>query len=161
MPFAKITPDKRFFSLLKRLTPEQARIIAEQTTIDFALLLERKLKIRSPRRTGNLARRWFARPKGTTIFAGNTADYSAGVEWGTKPHHIRPKNKLVLAWRSGGRGAASSFAGGKTTSPNVFSKKVFHPGTKGQFIFKNTFQIVSRRALELFGVRAESAFARL
>lgn len=38
------------------------------------------------------------------------------VHWGTKPHVIRPKNKKVLRWASGGK--------------FFFAKKVNHPGYK-------------------------------
>ncbi|MFO8022486.1 MAG: HK97 gp10 family phage protein [Perlabentimonas sp.] len=51
------------------------------------------------------------------------ANYSAAVEYGTKPHKIRVKNKKVLA----------SNAKGKW---NFYGKEVDHPGTQGQpFLF--------------------------
>ena len=163
--FVRIIPPKGFKKLLTKATPQQAKIVAEGIVIDFSLLLERELKIAGPRRgpgrTGNMGRKWFARPQGTRIITGNTTDYAFHVERGTRPHVIQPRDKMVLAWRSGGRGAASSFAGGVTTNPDMFAAKVFHPGTKGQFIFRDTLKRTARRAEKIFGARAERSFARL
>lgn len=46
------------------------------------------------------------------------ADYAAPVEYGTRPHVIRPKNASMLAFKIGG--------------VTVFAKKVNHPGTAAQ-----------------------------
>ncbi|MDP2811771.1 MAG: hypothetical protein Q8O34_16660 [Rhodocyclaceae bacterium] len=45
------------------------------------------------------------------------APHAVFVHWGTRPHVIRPKNRKVLRWPSGG-----AFA---------FARKVNHPGYKG------------------------------
>lgn len=46
------------------------------------------------------------------------ADYAAHVEYGTRPHVIRPKNASMLAFKIGG--------------VTVFAKEVNHPGTAAQ-----------------------------
>lgn len=106
-----------------------------------------------PRRTGNLGR---------SIHVGNigaetaeiivSAGYAAFVEFGTRPHEIRPKNRKVLAWgaTAGGRRLSGSMtaaarrgslglggkggiqmvgAAGPSSGPVIFARVVHHPGT--------------------------------
>ena len=54
----------------------------------------------------------------------STADYSSFVEFGTKPHTIRPKNKKALRFYNRGK--------------VVFTKEVRHPGTKGSFFLRSS-----------------------
>lgn len=56
---------------------------------------------------------------GDIYFAANGAEYAVFVEFGTRPHDIRPKDKMALHWDTG-------FAGGKV---GHFAKVVHHPGT--------------------------------
>lgn len=62
-----------------------------------------------------------------------SASYAAYVEFGTKPHIIKPKYAKVLAWNNqgsvGNRQTGSVRSGAK---PNVFARQVHHPGTKAQ-----------------------------
>ena len=54
---------------------------------------------------------------------GGRINYGAFVEYGTRPHTIKPKDKKALRWASGG-----GF---------VFAKKVNHPGYKGDSFLRN------------------------
>ena len=51
--------------------------------------------------------------------------YAPYVEFGTKPHVIRPKTKKMLAFRVGGK--------------MVFARKVNHPGTRAYNYMKDAF----------------------
>lgn len=51
------------------------------------------------------------------------ADYSAALEYGTKPHVIEPKTAKALHFKSDGQ--------------DVFAKRVNHPGTKPFAIMRN------------------------
>lgn len=53
-------------------------------------------------------------------------DYAPHVEFGTKPHVIRPKNKKMLAFKVGGR--------------MVFARQVFHPGTRAYNYMRDAFE---------------------
>lgn len=69
--------------------------------------------------------------------------YAPFVEFGTKPHVIRPKTKKMLAFKIGGK--------------MVFARKVNHPGTRAYNYMKDAFEenkpkvtkIYDRLALEV------------
>jgi hypothetical protein len=110
-------------------------------------------KREAPRRTGNLARSIApAEITGTSAQIRVSAGYAAFVEFGTRPHVIRPKTKKVLAWSAtaGGRRLTGSLTkaaragsmglGGKggikmvgpvgpSSGPVIFAREVHHPGT--------------------------------
>ena len=86
---------------------------------DLALDAVSEQKKRAPVRTGNLRRsihlgRITARSAETIAGAG----YAAYVEFGTRPHEIRPRNKKVLRWKSG--------------TGYRYATRVQHPGTRKQ-----------------------------
>jgi hypothetical protein len=86
---------------------------------DLALDAVSEQKKRAPVRTGNLRRsihlgRVTARSAETIAGAG----YAAFVEFGTRPHEIRPRNKKVLRWKSG--------------TGYRYAAYVHHPGTRKQ-----------------------------
>ena len=51
---------------------------------------------------------------------GTAVDYAFPVEFGSRPHIIKPKTKKALRWKD------------KSTNEYIFAKKVKHPGTKGR-----------------------------
>lgn len=55
--------------------------------------------------------------------------YAAPVEFGTRPHIIRPKNRKVLAWGGERRLTGRLKAGSQATH---FATLVHHPGTRAQ-----------------------------
>ena len=85
-----------------------------------------------PRKTGHLGR---------SILAGRVSDdeavveartsYAAAVEFGSRPHVIRPKKARILAWPAAeGDNRLSGRA--RKGAAMVFARKVNHPGSKAQ-----------------------------
>jgi hypothetical protein len=81
-----------------------------------------------PRKTGLLQRRIVpgAITNGYAIVKADTP-YAAPVEFGSKPHIIRPKNGRVLAWGGHRRLSGRLRSGSKPTN---FAAFVHHPGSK-------------------------------
>jgi hypothetical protein len=87
-----------------------------------------------PRKTGNLGR---------TIRVGQVSDseaqilaggqygvgYAQAVEFGSRPHVIRPRNRKVLAWGGSRRLSGNLRSGAGATS---FAMVVNHPGTQAK-----------------------------
>lgn len=98
---------------------------------DIQIRAVREAKIRVARATGNTGRT--IRPGSLTdsftiVEAAGAAVY---LEFGTKPHIIRPRNKSVLAWpaeASGRRLSGRARSGARLR----FARLVHHPGTKAQ-----------------------------
>lgn len=88
----------------------------------------REAKLIVPRRTGHLGR---SIVPGTVTATHATVEartpYAATVEFGSKPHIIRPRKAKVLAW-GGTRRLSGTLA--KGSSPTHFAREVHHPGTK-------------------------------
>lgn len=82
--------------------------------------IEARAKSLAPVDTGNLKNTIKTDIAGDGLSAEVTAnaDYAAHVEYGTRPHVIRPKNASMLAFKIGG--------------VTVFAKEVNHPGTAAQ-----------------------------
>jgi hypothetical protein len=88
---------------------------------------------RVPRKTGHLQR---------SIRPGRVADdfaiveartpYAAAVEFGSKPHVIRPKNARALAWPASGAGRRLSGRRRTNSGRLIFASSVNHPGTRAQ-----------------------------
>jgi hypothetical protein len=80
------------------------------------------------RKTGTLQRRIIpgAISSGYAIVKADTP-YAAPLEFGSKPHVIRPKNAKVLAWGGSRRLSARLRSGSK---PDHFAAFVHHPGSK-------------------------------
>jgi Bacteriophage HK97-gp10, putative tail-component len=75
----------------------------------------------------------------TEGFVGTNVEYAAAVEYGSRPHEIRPRNGKALKFSVGGTkgGYVSTKTGKKRWQKGkegnaVFAKKVNHPGTKAQ-----------------------------
>lgn len=64
------------------------------------------------------------------------ADYSADLEYGTKPHVIEPKNAKALHFKKDGK--------------DVFAKIVHHPGTKPLAIMRNAALKVQKQVGGIF-----------
>lgn len=91
----------------------------------IALDVQNELKLSCPVDTGRLKNSIKARlnSKGEIIIY--MVDYALDVEFGTKPHKIRPKTKKALHWKDSGK--------------DVFATEVNHPGTKAQPFIRNIF----------------------
>ena len=75
-------------------------------------------------KTGRLRSSVTSRSAGNRATIGTNVDYAPHVEYGTKPHTIRPVNKKALKWQG--------------PSGPVFAKVVHHPGFKGHHYMKKT-----------------------
>jgi hypothetical protein len=82
-----------------------------------------------PRKTGHTARTiapGALTDAFTIVTAAGAAPY---LEFGTRPHTIRPRNRSALSWTANKRlSGRSRTAGGR----RFFAKVVHHPGTKAQ-----------------------------
>lgn len=113
----------------------------------FGLLAVQRAKERVPRKTGTLDRTIRVgdidvENQSVRILAGGTrlaanqhgrhdtsADYAPYVEFGTRPHVIRAKNRKALAWGGARRLSGSLRKGAK---PTHFARSVNHPGTRAR-----------------------------
>jgi HK97 gp10 family phage protein len=98
---------------------------------DIQLAAVAEAKRRVPRKTGHLGRSIKAgrvTKRSATVEA--NARYAAYVEFGTKPHVIRPKTKKALAWAPSGQTRLSGRP--RKGAKRIFATIVNHPGTKAQ-----------------------------
>lgn len=99
-------------------------------------------------RTGNLRRsidrRVFSAAKGV-VFVGEK--YGKYVEFGTRPHIIRPKNAKMLAFRVGGQ--------------LVFARQVNHPGSKPYPYMKPAFEENKNKVLKEYAKVAQVVVRRM
>ena len=86
---------------------------------------------RAPMRTGELARSIRYEVRGDTAIVGPTVPYAPYVEFGTRPHEIRPR-----------RAKALRFVVGKWWEPRrvVYARRVMHPGFRGRFFARHTVE---------------------
>lgn len=103
--------------LQRRLTA-----IGQTNTVmrDLALTAIGNQKRKAVVKTGNMRRQiHLGRVTKTSAETIAGANYSGAVEFGTKPHEIRPRARKALRWKAKG-GAV------------VFARVVHHPGTKAR-----------------------------
>lgn len=84
----------------------------------------------APRKTGFLQRNIAPGPVTSTYAVVlSKAPYAAPVEFGSRPHVIRPKKARVLAW-----GGSRTLSGrlSKGSKADHFAREVHHPGNKAQ-----------------------------
>jgi len=113
-----------------RRTAEQSQQTTQQVLIQASNQILAEMEARVPVDTGNLRRSLGVRVHNDRVIIGpnvNQAPYAGYVEFGTKPHVIRPK-------RAGG---VLRFNVGGTI---VYAKVVHHPGTKAQPYVMPAFQ---------------------
>jgi hypothetical protein len=115
----------------------------------IALSAVRYQKQLVPRKTGNLGRSiHLVRVTRSSATTEAKAPYAAAVEFGTKPHIIRPRRAAVLAFPAAGTARRLS---GKARKGGAmaFAKMVRHPGTKPQ-----PYMVPgAKRALEDAGIK--------
>lgn len=124
----------------------QRRLHAVENASKSGLLL-RKLadaaiaeqKARTPVKTANLKRSIHVGAVTPTVAATvASANYARYVEFGTKPHEIRPRKARVLAWPASAAGrrltgtarSAMRKGGAATLGGWAFAAVVHHPGTR-------------------------------
>lgn len=135
----------------------EARLRALRKTVpsvprQFGLLTVAEAKRLVPRKTGNLGRRIILQSATRTearVVA--STPYAAAVEFGSRPHVIRPRRGRYLAFPAKGSavtlsGRLRKGKGGKL----VFARAVRHPGTRAQpYLLPG-----ARRAVERLGLGA-------
>jgi HK97 gp10 family phage protein len=113
-----------------RRTAQESQITTQQVLVQSANHILAEMEALVPVDTGNLRGSLGIRVSSHTVTIGpntNVAPYAGFVEFGTKPHIIRPKSPGgVLAFKIGGR--------------QVFAKMVHHPGTKPQPYVRPAFE---------------------
>ena len=92
------------------------------------------MRERAPVRTGRLRQSIVVRFERDKVAVGPTVSYAPYVEYGTKPHIIRPVHAKALAFEVEG-----------TT---VFAKLVHHPGFAGRFFARSSYEQFLREAPE-------------
>lgn len=106
---------------LKRKGSEKGKRIIDAMH-STALIVESKAKIRVPIDTSRLRNSILSTTTETEAKVSTNVEYARFVEFGTKPHIIRAKNKPVLG----------------TKKVGFFGKEVNHPGTKPKpFLFNS------------------------
>ena len=118
----------------------------------LAIASVREAKLLVPRRTGNLGRTirvGRVTDESAELLAGgqNEIGYAAAVEFGTKPHVIRPRRAKVLAW-----GGKRTLGGRlrKGSRPTHFARSVRHPGSRAKPYLRPGIE----RALQRGGITA-------
>ncbi len=121
--------DSRVRARLQGMPAKLQQALVRKTTV-LRLQLEAKVKSKTPVKTGALRRGVFSDQSATATtvegWVAESADVKYGlyVEEGTRPHDILPSKANVLAFVVGGK--------------KVFAKIVHHPGTKGQWMFRDS-----------------------
>jgi hypothetical protein len=99
-------------------------------TLQLSAVAEAKRLV--PRQTGFLGRSIAPGAiRGDTAIVRASANYAAHVEFGTRPHVIKPRHAKVLAWpaNAGGRRLSGRARRGAAMA---FACRVNHPGTRPQ-----------------------------
>jgi hypothetical protein len=165
-----VPPETR--AALERLNPGAFVRARDKALRLFGMNWLKTAQVMSPVRkgggTGLYLKSWFARPSGPgMLMIGNDAPYARWVEENTRKHRIFPRHKRVLAWRFGA-GHVSAANAGKVFNVTAkmrlrremgapargdwfFAKAVRHPGTKGQHIFRRSWEIEAPFLIEAFG----------
>ena len=123
---------------LAKASDGSAQSIAEKLVMDAAVQIQSVAQSLAPIKSGALRKSiTISHTSKTHITIGPQAPYGAYVEFGTKPHDIRPKNKEYLTFKTrDGRW--------------VRTKLVHHPGTKAQpYMRPAAEQVLSQIAPDL------------
>ena len=114
---------------LKR-SGKDSRATTHEVLIRSANYLLTEMQVRVPVDSGDLRRSLAVRMEGDRVIIGPDVPYAGYVEFGTKPHDIKPKTKRVLKFTVGGQ--------------TVFARVVHHPGTKPNPFVQDSFDAWTR-----------------
>lgn len=110
-----------------RRSGRDSHATTQRTLIESANFLLTEMEIRVPVDSGQLRDSLAVTVVGSTVRVGPNVPYASYVEFGTRPHDIRPKSEGgVLRFQMGGQ--------------TVFAKVVHHPGTKPQPFVRPAFE---------------------
>jgi hypothetical protein len=100
-------------------------------TLGLAVVAEAKRIV--PRKTGNLGRRIVVESASReTVVVRAKAPYAAAVEFGTRPHIIRPRRARALRFPAAGSQTTLGGRVKKGKGSYAFARFVRHPGTRAQ-----------------------------
>lgn len=108
-----------------RRAGKDADATTQRVMIESANYLLTEMEARVPVDTGELRRSLGVQIEGNRVLIGPKAAYAPYVEFGTKPHTIKPKTKRALKFRVGGQW--------------IYAAEVHHPGTKAQPFVRPAF----------------------
>lgn len=111
---------------LRAISPHDGRV-GNRTLRAWQVRTTQLAKIYAPKRSGNLKRSIHPgslTPTSARVEA--SANYAGYMEFGTRPHDIRPLVKKALAWGGARRLSGQLRTGAMATN---FAKLVHHPGT--------------------------------
>ena len=126
--------------------------------VDTVTSIEKYAKHRCPVDTGNLRASITPEVDGfKTGSVGTNVEYAMPVEYGSRPHDIRPREKKALAFKQGGSkgryvtsaSGKRSYRKGKSGEP-VVVKRVKHPGNKAQPFLEPAFIVGGKVAKKNF-----------
>ena len=89
-------------------------------------------KKRVARKTGHTARTIRPGSSGPTFTIVEAQGAAVFLEFGTRPHTIRPRNKRMLSWPANASGRRLSGRARTASGRRIFARVVNHPGTKAQ-----------------------------
>lgn len=126
---------------IKAITPNSPDLMRS-----LAVIVTAEAKYLVPRRTGNLGRSiqiGYVTRNSAQVKA--TANYAGYVEFGTRPHIIRPRNAKALRFAPG---AGSRLSGTPRRNAHniIFAKKVRHPGTRPRPFMEPAVRIAAKAA---------------
>lgn len=104
----------------------QSQITTQNVLVNSATYIKADMESRAPVRTGRLRQSIKIDVHQDRIVIGPHTEYAAFVEFGTKPHVIRPKGKKALSF----------FVGGQ----RITVKSVNHPGTRAKPFVRPAFE---------------------
>jgi hypothetical protein len=99
-------------------------------TIQLRAVAEAKSLV--PRKTGHTARTIAPGGIGDRYAIVQAAGAAPYLEFGTRPHIIRPRTKGMLSWPANGSGRRLSGRARTNSGRRIFARVVHHPGTKPQ-----------------------------
>lgn len=109
-----------------RATAKDADVTTQRVLIEAANFILAEMEARVPVDSGDLRRSLRIKIEGDRIIIGPDTPYASYVEFGTKPHQIKPKKPGgVLVFNAGGQ--------------KVYARVVNHPGTKAQPFVRPAF----------------------
>jgi HK97 gp10 family phage protein len=103
-----------------------SEITTHNVLVHSANYIKADMEARVPVRTGRLRQSIEVKVFTDRVVIGPDTEYAAYVEFGTKPHVIRPRNKKALSFYVGGQ--------------RIVVTKVNHPGTKAQPYVRPAFE---------------------
>ena len=126
--------------------------------VDTVVTIEKYAKHKCPVDTGKLRASITSEVTGFKEGAvGTNTEYAMPVEYGSRPHDIRPREKKALAFKQGGSkgryvtsaSGKRSYRKGKSGEP-VVVKRVKHPGNKAQPFLEPAFIVGGKVAKKNF-----------